>query len=140
MASPSKRQRNAKFYTVEEANAMLPLLRSILRDITELACSLRERQDRLARVRVPAGRDDAYSEELQHQVADFEHDQERLKEYFHELKKLKVELKDPFTGLIDFRAKRDGRDVFLCWKLGEPEITHWHELDSGFAGRQPLNT
>ena len=43
-------------------------------------------------------------------------------------------------GLIDFFAEREGRLVFLCWKLGELSVTHWHSLDSGFAGRQPIET
>ena len=49
-----------------------------------------------------------------------------------------IELKDPARGLIDFRSERDGRVVYLCYLLGEPTIAHWHELDAGFAGRQPL--
>jgi hypothetical protein len=41
-------------------------------------------------------------------------------------------------GLCDFYSVMDGREVFLCWRLGEPEVSYWHELDAGFAGRQPL--
>ncbi len=41
-------------------------------------------------------------------------------------------------GLIDFPHVREGREVYLCWKLGEEDITYWHEVDSGFAGRSPL--
>jgi hypothetical protein len=41
-------------------------------------------------------------------------------------------------GLVDFPALWDGRLVYLCWKLGEPEVLYWHEIDAGFAGRQPL--
>jgi hypothetical protein len=48
------------------------------------------------------------------------------------------EVKDIDQGLVDFRASRDGREVYLCWKLGEPQIDWWHELDTGFAGRRPL--
>ena len=55
-----------------------------------------------------------------------------------ELDQLGVELKDPDTGLIDFRSRRQGRVVYLCWRLGEPRIDYWHELDTGFAGRRPL--
>jgi hypothetical protein len=51
---------------------------------------------------------------------------------------LGVELKDPAMGLIDFLALRDGREVYLCWRLGETAIDYWHETDTGFAGRQPL--
>jgi hypothetical protein len=49
-----------------------------------------------------------------------------------------VELKGLDEGLIDFPSERDGRTVYLCWKLGEDRIAWWHELDAGFAGRQPL--
>ncbi len=48
------------------------------------------------------------------------------------------ELKDIEMGLIDFRASKDGREVYLCWKLGEEHIAYWHDLDTGYAGRQPL--
>ena len=132
----AKKSKNKKYYTVEEANAMLPLLRSILRDITELAADLKQRHERLAKVKVPAG--GPYSEEVERVHADFERDQEKLNEYIEELSKLKVELKDPFIGLIDFLGMRDGREVYLCWRLDEPEVSFWHELDKGFAGRQPM--
>lgn len=49
-----------------------------------------------------------------------------------------IELKDPEKGLIDFLHERDGRTVYLCYCLGEPAIGFWHELHTGFAGRQPL--
>lgn len=49
-----------------------------------------------------------------------------------------VELKGIEEGLIDFPSERDGRTVYLCWRLGEERIEWWHELDTGFAGRQPL--
>jgi hypothetical protein len=55
-----------------------------------------------------------------------------------ELEGLGIELKDPEMGLIDFRSDRDGRVVYLCWRLGEQRIDWWHDLDAGFAGRQPL--
>ena len=49
-----------------------------------------------------------------------------------------VELKGIDEGLVDFPSRRDDRIVYLCWKLGEDSITWWHEIDTGFAGRQPL--
>jgi hypothetical protein len=48
-------------------------------------------------------------------------------------------LKDINTGLVDFPTVRKGREVFLCWQHGEPEIAFWHDVDAGFAGRQPLD-
>lgn len=57
-----------------------------------------------------------------------------------ELAELGAEVKDPGQGLIDFRAMRDGREVYLCWRLGEgPRIRYWHDLETGFAGRSPLD-
>src|SRR5260370_36452525 len=55
-----------------------------------------------------------------------------------ELERFGCELKDPDTGLIDFLSLRDGRVVYLCWRLGEERVNYWHELQTGFAGRQPL--
>jgi hypothetical protein len=138
---PSKSLRvKRKHFTVGEANAMLPLLRSILRDVTALAQTLQERQQSLSRVHAKAGGNvrDVYQEEVEQANAALERDQERMREYELELKNLGVELKDYFTGLIDFYSLRDGREVFLCWRLGEPEVSHWHELEAGFAGRQRL--
>ena len=50
-----------------------------------------------------------------------------------------VQVKDPRTGLVDFPARRAGRSVLLCWKLGESTVEHWHELETGFAGRRPID-
>jgi hypothetical protein len=55
-----------------------------------------------------------------------------------ELRELGVEMKGMDIGLVDFPGEIDGRPVCLCWRLGEPAVAHWHELDAGYAGRQPL--
>ena len=134
------RQQKAKpqQYTLDEANAMLPLLRAILRDVTTLANELRDRYERLIRLQEAKGLDKAHEEEVQQLMAEFERGQEKMKEYEAELEKLGVELKDYYTGLIDFRHLRDGKEVYLCWRLGEPEIAHWHDLNSGFSGRKKI--
>jgi hypothetical protein len=136
----TKRSRDKKYFTVAEANATLPLVRAIVRDVTQLARDLQERQDRLNRVQATgrATLGDAHREELQQIQVDFERDQERMRDYVKELQGLGVELKDFATGLIDFPSRMDDRDVYLCWRLGEPEVAHWHELDAGFQGRQKL--
>ena len=51
---------------------------------------------------------------------------------------LGIELKDPRLGLVDFPGEMNGRRILLCWRLGEPEVQFWHEVDAGYAGRQPL--
>jgi len=131
-----------KYFSVAEANAALPLVRAIVRDIAELARDLQERHERLSHVRPSktGGMDDAHHEELQQALAEFERDQERMQDYERELKQLGVELKDYHSGLIDFPCWADNREVYLCWRMGEPEVAHWHELDAGFAGRQRLTS
>jgi hypothetical protein len=135
-----KQARAKKYFTVAEANAMLPLVRAIVRDVTELAHNLKERQERLTRVQRADAKlmGDAYREELHQVQTELERDQERMQEYVQELHKLGLELKDYFTGLVDFPSRRENRDVYLCWRLDEPEVAHWHELAAGFQGRQKL--
>jgi len=140
MTGEKKPKASKKYFTLDQANASLPLVRAIVDDITQLARSLRERRERLARLQTPARIrvGDAYREELDQARLDFERDQDRLAEYVQELTALGIELKDYETGLIDFPSRMDGRDVYLCWRLGESEVGHWHELDAGFAGRKKL--
>jgi len=109
----ARKQPGKRYFTVSEANATLPYVRAVVRDVTELAAQLRERPD-------------------------LERGPERMQEYEEELRKIGVELKDYFKGLIDFPSVMDGREVYLCWRLGEPEVGHWHELEAGFAGRRKL--
>jgi hypothetical protein len=131
---------NRRTFTPDQANAALPLVKVIVQDISNLARNLRDRQERLARLDAGkrGGIADAYREELQQVQSEMERDDERMHEYLRELADLGVELKDPFSGLIDFPGRMNGRDVYLCWRLGEPEVAHWHDLDAGFAGRQKL--
>ena len=133
------KENTKRYFSVEEANATLPLLRSILRDVTELAKTLKEQHDRLAKLQDGAdGMDAAHREEVETIEAEFEQGQDRMRQYIDELQELRVELKDLFTGLVDFPCWMNGREVYLCWRLGEPEVSHWHELDAGFTGRQKL--
>jgi hypothetical protein len=57
---------------------------------------------------------------------------------FDQLERLDIVVRDLERGLVDFPAVIDGREVYLCWLLDEPQITHWHGVESGFAGRRPL--
>ena len=56
-----------------------------------------------------------------------------------ELQAMEIVLRDLDRGLVDFPALRDGREIYLCWEEGEDEIGFWHDLETGFAGRQPLD-
>lgn len=123
-----------KLYTPHEANRALPLVRAITKDIRDIALRLRATWDRIQHL--GAGRQSA-----REQLEDaFEDDRQTLVLMNAELEQLGVELKDPVTGLVDFRAQRGDAEVYLCWRLGEEQIDHWHELETGFAGRQPLAT
>jgi hypothetical protein len=133
------KKKHPKYFTPAQANAMLPLARSILRDISELAHELHDRHERLQNATAnQAALSPAHREELADIEAELERGQGRMRDYLHELESLGIELKDPFTGLVDFRAMMDGREVYLCWRMDEPEVAHWHELNTGFAGRQKL--
>src|SRR4051794_24806810 len=139
MATPQARG-GKKFFTPQEANATLPLVRAVVSDIARLAQSLRERHERLQRIRrKPEGHlSEAHREEIEQSEGEFERAREQMVEFERELRQVGVELKDPFLGLVDFPSLMGGRVVYLCWRLGEPDVSHWHELDAGFAGRRKL--
>jgi hypothetical protein len=130
-----------KFFTVAEANATLPLVRAIVRDVTELARELRERHERLNRDRPDRTMrlSEAHEEELAQARQDLEWAKQRMQGYEEELAALGVELKDYFAGLVDFPSRMGDRVVYLCWRLGEPAVGFWHELGAGYAGRQKLD-
>lgn len=134
MSRPSR----TKSFTVHEANAMLPLVRAIVSDLASLSQEVSERRERLSLLLGGRQGDshDPYHEELVQIEEELENDSRRLQEYVGELRQLGVEPKA--SGLVDFPAVLDGRKVYLCWQLGEPEVLYWHELDAGFRGRQPL--
>ncbi len=132
--------RPTKLFTVEQANAVLPLVRAITSDLVQLSREVMERRERLALLSTgrSSAAKDLYSEELAQIEEELDKDSEQLQAYVDELRELGVEPKSGPEGLVDFPCLMDDRVVFLCWKLGEPEVTHWHELQAGFAGRQSL--
>ncbi len=130
-----------KLFTVEEANQRLPLVRAIVQDIVDLFADIQNRRDCLADVVRRRGEScpgRLYTEELEQIEDDIRRDEGRLNGFIAELHELGIEFKDPVRGLADFPAELDGRVVYLCWQLGEPDVRFWHELHSGFSGRQSL--
>lgn len=129
-----------KIFTVEEANARLPLVRAIVKDLMQLATDLSERRDRLSQLarNRTGGSTDVYRVEVEHVEQQLEKDSERIADYLSELLELGVEPKSALAGLVDFPAVIDGKPAYLCWKYGEPELLYWHDLEAGFAGRQSL--
>lgn len=131
-----------QYFTVAEANLRLPLIRRIVKDIVTLYVDVHDRRRRLEEIRFrQTGSEEGaaiYREEVGEIERELQQDMARLDGFVAELKKLNVLLKDPIKGLVDFPSRMDGRDVCLCWQLGEEEIGYWHETDKGFAGRQSL--
>jgi hypothetical protein len=131
-----------RLFTIREANAVLPLVRAITRDMVEVARDVVERRDRLQALL--AGRKlcpgNPYDDELVQMGEDLERDAGRIRELVEELGELGVEPKSATDGLVDFPGILDGRHVYFCWKLGEEEVSHWHEIGAGFASRKPLNS
>jgi hypothetical protein len=124
---PSKTRRR---FTLQQANKALPLVTRIVRDIV----NTHERATQLqAKLEESTGRENGLQGQLDSAL-------EQLQDYVDELGSIGVELKDYESGLIDFPGRHQGRDVYLCWKLGEEKVAHWHELHSGYAGRQSTNT
>jgi hypothetical protein len=139
MAPSKPAETNRRYFTVEEANKTLPLVKAIVTDIVRQFRIVNDLRQRLAAVQSDRRRPatDPYSEEMAQSQAELEAEEEKLATYIDELTKLGVELKGP-DGLCDFYSIMDGREVYLCWRLGEPEVLHWHELNAGVAGRKPL--
>jgi len=130
----SRRGRSRRVFTLEQANRALTLVRRVAADLTDEYKTLRVLL--LKRRDLPASAEDRITD-LDQQAAK---QAERIGELVDELKAVGCELKDCESGLIDFRAMHEGREVYLCWRLGEEEIQAWHEIEGGVAGRQPIES
>ena len=122
-----------RYFGVEEANRLIPLLtrtfiqvrpwvaraQALVRELESLQ-DAGARPERTAPLR--AERDDLI---------------EKIRVQLEQFQELGMEVKAA-DGLVDFRALKAGRPVYLCWRFGEPVVSHWHELEGGFAGRQPI--
>ena len=123
-----------KLFTIDEANELLPSVRAKLESIQRLYA-------RLAAYREPAKAAASASEfgggmpgGSRYVRALYE-----IGKMTTELHEMGIQLKDYSRGLIDFPSMRNGRVVLLCWQLGEADVIEWwHEIEAGFAGRQPL--
>ena len=128
-----------KIFTLEEANRTLPLVSRIVQDLVRdhEAWEDKVREFELATVGASPDRPDAIAELLQFEAQRLATE---IEGYTAELNELGVVCKGMDTGLVDFRGQLEGREVFFCWKLGEPSVQYWHELDAGFVGRQKLQS
>ncbi len=140
MPPPNPVEAKAKFFSVDDANRALPLVKAIVGDIVRQFGLVNDLKQRLSTVQGNAGRPRATPTPRRPPRArrSWNPRSRSSAAFIEELSKLGVELKGP-DGLCDFPSLREGREVYLCWKLGEDKVDHWHEKNAGFAGRQPLD-
>jgi hypothetical protein len=129
-----------KYYTVQAANMLLPQLTQLLQQVQALVRQKGMVDGRVAQVRNSI-RSNGYHNPIEDPMVEQASGalNNALRDAFNQLDTWDIELKDIQTGLIDFRAMREGREIYLCWRLGEPEVKYWHELMTDFDGRQPLD-
>lgn len=123
-----------KYYTPKEANETLIVIRPMINEMMQIGDKLRTHQPELwAMVQKSAG--NGGHPELSKLLTDFD----RLDGLMHKIQDMGIQIKDLISGLIDFPAMYEGREVYLCWKFGEGDIEYWHEIEAGFAGRQRID-
>lgn len=128
-----------KLFTLEEAERTLPLVKRIVHDLTVEYPAWREAVGRFEILTGGARADWGETQELIEAREEVSAHAERINRYLQELEAVGCVFKGFEAGLVDFYSLREDRPIFLCWRLGEKRITHWHEVESGFAGRQPID-
>lgn len=128
-----------KYFTLAEANALLPRLEQMLLQLQALKHDMQSKYQKLQATKVALTsaatvRNDYFFQE----EAELEFLMWSANSMLQQILDTGVEIKDIDTGLCDFYSLRDGQEVYLCWKLGEPIITHWHGIYEGFMGRKPI--
>ena len=129
---------DVQVYTVEKANRALPLVRRIVDDIVAEHPVWKDLMARYELVAAGAKAEWGESGRMQELRGQIDAVAERITGYVAELEQIGVQLKGFEQGLVDFYGRHEGRLVYLCWQRGEEAVTHWHELDAGFGGRQPI--
>jgi len=111
------------YFTLEEANSALQIIRPLIEEILAIRDDILKRRPEIWPV-IERSAGNGGNATLSKVADDFD--------------KTGVQVKDINTGLLDFPAWRVDHEVYLCWKYGEDKIGYWHEIDAGFAGRQPI--
>jgi hypothetical protein len=123
-----------RIFTLAEAQSLLPRLRSLLTQIDKEWSHVRELNPD-----VQKARDKAPFDGHSRSGVEYVESVSQLMFWIHQIKDMGVLLKDADRGLCDFPYMRGNRVVYLCWQLGEDQIEYWHDIETGFAGREPLN-
>ena len=139
----------ARFFDLDDANAALPELRTILTTLRDERTQLIALRDEFARQTTPERGTSAPSEAGASDPGTGTEERRRLRLRMQgvidqmqagvaRIDELGITLREIETGLVDFPALVSGRQVWLCWRLGEGDVEWWHELTEGFGGRRPL--
>ena len=122
-----------QIFTLEEANNALKTIRPLMDEVQAIRRKILAKQpEAWPAIEKSAG--NGGNRALSDMVEDFE----KLDALIHQIQDIGAQIKDINTGLLDFSALKDGREVYLCWQYGEDDIQFWHEIEAGFAGRQPI--
>jgi hypothetical protein len=122
-----------QYFTLQEANEALNIIRPLMDEVQVIRQKILQNQpEAWPAIEKSAG--NGGNRALSNLVQDFE----KLDALVHQIQDTGAQIKDINTGLLDFSALKNGREVYLCWQHGEDDIQYWHEIEAGFAGRQPI--
>jgi len=136
----------SRLFTLDSANAFIPRLMEVFsgvrRDLEaaqEVMEALEESGHPVAQhLPIEEQRDDDAPPEVRRQQRQFLTLAKRVAAAVEGVRQMGIEVKST-DGLVDFRSRLNGEEVYLCWRFGEREVGHWHRIDAGFAGRQPIS-
>jgi hypothetical protein len=129
-------------FTLEQAHTLLPVLESLLRRAMEAKRRIEVIEAEFHKLHqhvFMVGGSDLNIPSLAKRRAESEKAVQEVKDTMAEIESTGAQVKDLDVGLLDFPCCVEGEVILLCWKLGEPRITHWHGLEEGFAGRKPID-
>ena len=122
-----------QYFTLQEANEAVNIIRPLMDEVQVIRQKILQNQpEAWPAIEKSAG--NGGNRALSNLVQDFE----KLDALVHQIQDTGAQIKDINTGLLDFSALKNGREVYLCWQHGEDDIQYWHEIEAGFAGRQPI--
>lgn len=128
-----------RLFTLEEAERTLPLVRRIVEDLVAEHPRWRAGVSRYEALALDADASTGESDEMVAVRDDVARRAERIEGFLHELEEIGCLFKGFDSGLVDFPSLRNDEPVYLCWQLGEDRIVAWHDMEAGFAGRQPID-
>lgn len=130
----------ARYFSVEEANACIPELEKILRQLQALLAEIEEKLGKLREAKEAARRrgEQVDAQTFMQPEGELDFLKVVAQGQINRIRELGAVLQDIQAGLVDFPMKMGDRDVMLCWRLGEPAIRYYHGPGDGFAGRKPL--